>query len=95
MANHIPKWVMERYSVLWKKYGSEEMSYDQIEKTLKIDDKNTIGVFLNELRKAGWIEVNLSKDDMRKRVYILRMPEKVMEEMIVNANKNYKNRVSA
>ena len=94
MTNQIPKWVMERYSVLWKKYHNEEITYEQIDDTLKIDDKNTIGVFLNELRKAGWIEVTLSKEDLRKRIYVLREPQEVLQEIMIDANKNYKSRSS-
>ena len=35
MANPIPKWVMIRYSKLWKRFNEEPASYEDIEKVLK------------------------------------------------------------
>ncbi len=86
MAKAIPKWVQERLSRLWKKYGGGEMTYPMITKVLSIDDKSTINVFLSELRNAGWIEVQPNKDDARKKIYLLKEPNKIMMEIIPNAN---------
>ena len=86
MAKAIPKWVQERLSKLWKKFGGKEMTYEQIEEALKPDEKSTIGVFINELRKAGWIEVKLSQEDMRKRIYVLNEPNKILLEIVANGN---------
>ena len=81
MTNPIPKWVMVRYSRLWKKFGNNPFIYDVIEKVLKLDDNRVISVFLNELKTAGWINIELHKDDMRKRQYILKSPELVVGEI--------------
>jgi hypothetical protein len=86
MAKPIPKWVQERVSRLWNKFEGKEINYDEIKETLSMDDSNTISVFLNELKKAEWIEIKLSKEDMRKRVYILKEPNQVMKEIIINEN---------
>lgn len=80
MAKAIPKWVQERLSKIYKKFDSNEITYEQIEEVLK-EDKNTISVFLNELRKAEWIEVTLNKEDMRKRNYIIKEPNKILLEI--------------
>ncbi len=80
MAKAIPKWVQERLSKLYKEFDSKEMTYEQIEKILK-EDKNTISVFLNELRKAGWIEIKLNKEDARKRIYVIKEPNKILMEI--------------
>ena len=77
MVSSIPKWIMERYSILWKKYGIKEINYEEIKKTLTIDDLNIISVFLSELRRAGWLEVRLDPEDSRRRIYRLRPPEQV------------------
>lgn len=90
MANPIPKWVMERYSVLWNKFSNNMITFKDIQDTLKIDDKNTISVFLNELKKSGWIEVQLSESDSRIRTYILKSPNVVVTE--ITANENIKNK---
>ena len=81
MAKPIPKWVQERLSKLWKKYGNKEMSYEQIEKVLKPDGRTTIGVFLNELKKAEWIDIKRGKD-ARIRIYTLKEPNKILREII-------------
>jgi DNA-binding MarR family transcriptional regulator len=81
MANTIPKWVQERYAKLWNKYQENGVTYEDIQDTLKMDDRNVISVFLNELKKAGWIDVQLSEKDSRQRVYILRTPNEVMAEI--------------
>lgn len=81
MAKPIPKWVQERVSKLWKKYDSKEMTFEMIQNVLTIDDRNTISVFLNELRNAEWIEVKSSKEDARKRIYVLKEPNTIMLEI--------------
>ena len=81
MANPIPKWVMFRYAKLWKKYKDKAITYDDIQNTLKSDDKNVIGVFLNELKKAGWIKAQLNEKDSRMRDYTLRNPLEVIGEI--------------
>lgn len=93
MAKAIPKWVQERYSILWKKFKDKEITYENIEKTLSIDDKNTISVFINELKKAGWIDVQLDKQDSRKRVYSLLSPNEAMGE-IESVIERHKDRIS-
>lgn len=39
-------------------------------------------VFFSDLKKAGWLEVNLNSDDTRKRVYKLKSPEEAIREMV-------------
>lgn len=81
MAKAIPKWVQIRYAKIWNKHKDKEISYADIEKILKIDGKNTISVFLNELRNAGWIQIKLDEKDTRKRYYILKKPEIIIKQM--------------
>lgn len=81
MTKSIPKWVQERFSLLWQEHENKQLTYEEIEKVLKIDDRNTISVFLSELKKAGWIDIKLSDGDSRKRVYTLKSPNQVMLEI--------------
>ena len=90
MANAIPKWVQERLSRLWKKYESKEMTFEMIQEVLSMDDRNTISVFLNELRSADWIEVKSRKEDARKRIYTLKEPNEIMME--INSNEDRRNK---
>jgi hypothetical protein len=78
--------VQERVSRLWNEYpnDSEKLSFDMIEKVLSpMDKKTTINVFLNELKKAEWIEVIPSKEDARKKIYKLKEPNILMKELFV------------
>jgi len=94
MAKSIRKWVMDRYSILWERFADNPISFKQIKDTLKIDDKNVISVFLNELRKSGWVDVKLDKEDIRKRLYTLKSPNKVIMEISKNVTQESKNRDS-
>ncbi|MBU2562128.1 MAG: hypothetical protein KKF68_00505 [Nanoarchaeota archaeon] len=87
MAKPIPKWVQERVSRLWKKYNSKELTFEMIEKILSpMDDRNTISVFLNELKKAEWIEIKPSSEDLRKKIYTIKEPNIIMRELVQNEN---------
>ena len=80
MAKPIPKWVQERLSKLWKKYEGREMSYEQIEAVLKPDEKTTISVFLNELKKAEWIDIRRG-EDARIRIYTIKEPNIILKDI--------------
>ena len=84
MANALPKWVQIRYARLWDKFEEKPFSYADIEKILKLDDNRVISVFLNELKKEGWVSVELDKNDMRKRQYTLKNPQIAIKEMAKN-----------
>ena len=81
MAKPIPKWVQERLSKLWKKFDGGDITYKQIEETLKPDKISTIGVFLNELRNAEWIQVKSSEKDARTKIYNIIEPNKILMEI--------------
>jgi hypothetical protein len=90
MAKPIPKWVQERLSRLWKKYENQAITFKMIKEVLSMDDDNTIRVFINELKTADWIDVQLSPESSRERIYIIKEPNKIMTEITSNGNKRYK-----
>ena len=47
---------------------------------LKIDIK-VLSVLLSDLKKNGWLEVSLSQEDSRKRLYKLKSPEIAIQSM--------------
>lgn len=77
MVSHLTKWIMQRYAKLWSKFKEKPFSYEDIEELLK-EDNRLISVFLSELRKAGWLEVELDPEDSRKRVYKLKNPQETI-----------------
>lgn len=88
MIKAIPKWVWNRYALLWNRYKDKSFTYKEAEKVLKHDDKPTISVMVLELRKAGWLNVELSKEDTRMRIYTLAPPNSVVEAVTYDTKKN-------
>ena len=88
MVNPIPKWVWRRYALLWKKFENKSFTFEQAKKELKFVDGNTLSVMFNELKTAGWIAVNLDKQDSRKRVYNLLTPLEIVESIKHDIKKN-------
>jgi hypothetical protein len=71
---------MQRYARLWNKFKDEPFSHEQAVKFLK-DKEQVVSVFLSDLKKAGWLEVNLNPKDTRIRLYKLKEPNKAIRDM--------------
>lgn len=69
----LPKWIMHRYSILWKKFFGNEFAYDDA--LIALSHDSMLGIVLSKLRKNGWLESQLSQEDGRKRLYKLKNPE--------------------
>jgi len=80
MVSPLPKWEMKRYAILWNRFKSKEFAHEQASKVLG-DDKKLVSVFLSDLKKAGWLEVNLDSKDTRKRTYKLKEPNLAVQEL--------------
>lgn len=79
----LPKWIMKRYLLLWDEFKDGEFAFDDAERCLskmaKPDSKKVVGLFLSELRKAGWVKVELNQADTRKRIYKLKPYEQIFK----------------
>jgi hypothetical protein len=84
MAQPLPKWLFIRYSKIWKEKNSTEFKYDEIRDLLREKDDRSLSVVLSELRKYGWLEATLDQSDSRKRVYKLRNPKDIVNEIADN-----------
>jgi len=80
----LPKWAMQRYASLWRKFGIREFTYEQASKILGESD-NLVSVTLSYLRKYGWIGIKLHPTDSRKRIYQLLDPEVAVKAMFIVA----------
>ena len=80
MANPIGKWLVRRYALLWQKYQNTTFDFEQARGLLK-DRKDVLSKALNELRQAGWLDVSLDPKNARKRLYGLREPLKVVQDV--------------
>ena len=85
MAKHLPEWIMMRYAKLWLRFKEKEFTIKQAKKVLKKD--KALSVFLSEVRKSGWIEIRLDKDDARRTVYKLKNPNIAILEEIKELSK--------
>lgn len=80
MTKPLPKWIQIRYAPLWKTFKEKEFTFEQAEKILK-NHKKGINMFFSDLKKAGWVEVKLNKKDTRKRIYKIKNPNQIFNDM--------------
>ena len=84
MSKPLPKWLMERYSILWKKFKENEFEHDDASEILKEEKDRLVSVVLSELKKHGWITIKLHPEDSRKRIYKLKNPENAIETIEID-----------
>jgi len=85
MAKPIPKWVMIRYSALYRELKTKQFTREEAKKALdkynlNKNDKLT-NVFFSDLSNMGWIEFKQDTKDKRKKIYKLINPEKAVLEL--------------
>jgi len=81
----IPTWLEKRHKVLWETFNASPFRFEDAAKTLKEkmhDSESQINVFLSELRKRGWLEVETDKDDARKKIYRIISKEEIISETL-------------
>ena len=88
-----PIWVQRRYAMLWQRFkDGKKITFEKISKELKKDkrikDDRMVSVILSDLRKAGWLKVELNPENTRKRFYQLVNPKDVYETMEIKTNEN-------
>ncbi|MBU2634458.1 MAG: hypothetical protein KJ674_04400 [Nanoarchaeota archaeon] len=77
----VPKWIMQRYAVLWHKFKEKEFTYLEISKLFTKDSDNLRRALISQLRINGWLKVKLNSKDSRKRTFRLKSPEEAVREM--------------
>lgn len=79
----IPSWLEKRHKTLWDSFGDSPFRFEGAAKILKEkmhDSEDQINVFLSELRKRGWLEVEFDPEDARRRIYKLKSTEEIISE---------------
>ncbi len=74
-----PKWVMEKYAKLWVKFKDKPFNSVQAKKIM--GDLKNPSIFYSELKKHGWLTIQLDPKDSRKSIYTLKNPQKTIEEI--------------
>ena len=83
MTKPLPKWLTERYSLLWKTFKEKEFDHDEATSVLKEKKERLVSVVLSDLKRHGWLTITLHPDDSRKRIYRLKNPEAAIQEIEV------------
>jgi type I restriction enzyme M protein len=81
----LPAWIEKRYKYLWEGFKESSFRFEDAAKILKDkmrDDGRQVNVFLSELRKGGWLEVEFNREDARKRIYKLKSIEEIVSETL-------------
>ena len=78
----VAKWIMQRYALLWHRYKEKEFTYEEVSKLFSKDSDNMRRALISQLRINGWLKVELSDKDSRKRTFKLKSPEESVKEMI-------------
>jgi type I restriction enzyme M protein len=81
----IPTWLEKRHKFLWEALRDSPFRFEDAARILKEkmhDSENQINVFLSELRKKGWLEVKIDKEDARKKIYKLISKEEIISETL-------------
>jgi len=81
MTKPLPKWLMERYSLLWKKFKEKEFDHNEAASVLNEKKERLVSVVLSDLKRHGWLTISLHPEDSRKRIYKLKNPESAIEEI--------------
>ena len=81
MTKPLPKWLMERYSLLWKAFEEKEFDHDEAAKVLNEERERLVSVVLSDLKRHGWLTIKLHPDDSRKRLYKLKNPVDAIVEI--------------
>jgi type I restriction enzyme M protein len=81
----IPAWLEKRHEYLWEAVHGSPFRFEDAAKILKEkmhDSESQINVFLSELRKRGWLGVEIDKEDARKKIYKLISKEEIISETL-------------
>ena len=68
--------------MLWHKFEEKEFTYKDVLGLFEGENINVIRTMIAQLRKSGWLEVQLNPKDSRKRIYKLKSPITAIGEMI-------------
>lgn len=81
----IPKWVIIRYSALYREFKCRPFTREDAKKVLDNFEINSeekmTNSFFSALNKSGWVEVSKDKENSRKKIFKLLNPNKIILEL--------------
>lgn len=85
MVTQLPKWLKNRYSLMWSAFQDKEFHREEAAKLLQEqnkDDEKVMGTVLSELKKAGWLGIKLDPEDARKSLYQLKAESEIIRSVL-------------
>jgi len=86
MIEPLPKWLMKKYALLWRKFGGNPFTQKQVSELFKEKDFKLISAILSELNRSGWIKIKRNEEDARKKEYSLINPLESINQMVTSDN---------
>ena len=80
MVKSIPKHLLEKISLIYSKKGLSEFKFQDAVVILGHDDRYT-GQIISDLVSAGWIIKKREESDKRVKIYRIKDPREIMEEL--------------
>jgi len=80
----VQSWVLSRYERLWSVFGDRRFTRDEAVEVLRRFEgsafsEDSVNVLLSEMRKAGLLVVEADLFDARRKIYMLRPPQRLMD----------------
>ena len=82
-AKPLPKWIMQRYALLWDSFRTKEFTFEEISHVLN-EDESLIRVVVFNLKRYGWL-IDKTPSLSKKRIYQLKNPEVALKDMLAFA----------
>lgn len=87
VATLLPNWMMERYLLLWSTFKGKKFSFVSAQAAIKKskyskDSDAILSLFLSQLKRAGWLGIEVDPKDSRKRLYTLKPYEEAFKEVL-------------
>jgi type I restriction enzyme M protein len=83
----LPKWLENRYGVLWNEFKDRSFKAEEAEKVLT--EKGGVerlgsgfAMLLSDLKRAGWITAELDPEDSRRRIYKLKSKDDIISDAL-------------
>lgn len=80
MVESVPKYLLEKISLLYSNYNTGDFSFQDAITTFGHDERYT-GLILSKLVKAGWIEKRRDAKNTRKKIYHIKNISEIVEEI--------------
>ena len=80
----MPKWLEQRYTILWERFKEDTFTMDKAVEILKSKSKSRkedVAVYISELRKLGYLIAKSDETDYRKKIYTLKPKKDIVTEL--------------